>query len=235
MARKKVDLAKFEGKWVNITIRRISLHPKPAETFERLFVKKGKLMLLDETAIKKPGSNLFISVVLDDATEIVGINEMDIVTPAERALARLEFGEPERPQPLQEIRERGKSGITVKLIRSRKDKRVIILRLSGKLSPHEDVGSGLVFMDDLFKTFEIKKPNHKILLLNLAGLVALDAVSIGDIAELYAKAHAQNLEFIICSPNARVKDYLTRTRLVPFWQCYETETDALSALPVQTN
>jgi len=236
MARKKIDLAKFEGKWVWFKIRHYDkLGNVLYDQESKAFVKNGKLMSLNYFAIQTPGLKLFIEVApreTENETEkLIDISEKGgINTPAEKALARLEFGEPPLPAPqleqLQKTLKKTEPGINVKMIKSRKYPGVLILRAFGLHNYNEDPPSR-EFEKNLEAVFE-KKP--KVIILDLGHVKRLDSVERGGLAKFYSECKGKDITLLLCSLHPSVKLVLSITRLDTLMQSYKNEKEALAAL-----
>lgn len=220
MAKKKLDLTEYEGRWVLV-----GFLPDLVADF-RFFVRDGYLMKLIPEVIQMPDQNIFerMGLLLGESITVIKILNP---TPAEEALARVEFGEPLRsskpPSPEKAI---GCSAIEIRLVRPRKYKDVLILRASGLLVPHEDFYSGNRFLLNLQRAF---KSNRKVFLLNMARVKFLDAIAESVLVQFYGECQAKGIKIVLCGLPPQVREKLETAKLISFFPIFKTEKEALAA------
>lgn len=221
MARKKIDLSKFEGKWVLVNI---DPKDKPGVTeWLRLFVKNGQFWELRPLAIQNFGLPLFLEVKPDINEKIKEIESAPRMTPAERVLVRLEFGEPQQPPTT--FKNTGR-GINIKVIKSRKHKGVAILRAFGLHHYNEDPPS-----EEFEHNLEVVFGNNpKTIILDLSRIRRLDAIEISGLVQFYCKCFDRKIKLILCGLQPSVRDKIHFSKLHTIMPSYKTEKKALAAL-----
>lgn len=225
MAQKELDPTKYERKWVLVELAP-KRKPRAAGTL-RLFVSNGQLWELDLPAIQKQGSPIFVKTRMTANGEIKNIQIAPIVTAAEVALERLHFGWPELyapPEPclIPKTSKVHSSSDGVKIIRSRKNKRVLIIRVLRK--SYGDWGAR--FREDLGPALAY---DRKIFLLNLSRLIFLGEEVLGELVVFYKECEKRNVEIILCGLQKKVRERLETTKLITLFPCYETEKEALAS------
>jgi len=100
---------------------------------------------------------------------------------------------------------------------------IIIIDVDGKIV----LGDGDVeikqTVDDL-----VRKGNKKILL-NLAKVPYLDSAGLGEIIRCFTALRRSGGNFRLLSPNQRIVDLLTITKLLNVFDCYDSESTAIKS------
>jgi anti-anti-sigma factor len=121
------------------------------------------------------------------------------------------------------------SGISVTLVKSRKNPDVLMLRASGEFASHECLHCGQDFANNLQKAFT-GEGKRKIFILNLAGVTRLDAIGAGSIASFIRKCQKSDTKLILCTAQGYAKEVLKITKLISCVAYYDTEKEALASL-----
>jgi len=212
--------SRYEGKWVGVDFGH-NTHWEHLTSL-RLLIRNGQLMRLNLQSIHMPGFNLFSK--LDSELESAVISMVTVApTPAERTLERLEFGKSQHADVSQD----GFSGIKVEIVEYPGDKRILILRASGKLVPNEP-SSAKLFLRDLGKAFSSERT---FIILNLLDVPSLDAEAVGDIVWFAKKCGENGKKLFLCYlAQSKVERRLVTSRLDTMWPHYETEEGVTRAI-----
>ncbi len=114
----------------------------------------------------------------------------------------------------------------VKLVQSRKNPEVLILKASGYFCCHESDICGGECLEKLIKAFASGKINF---ILNLAGITVLDAVGVGVLVTFIGKCIASGIKLVWCAARQNVKDKLLVTKLIYVVPYHNTEEEALNS------
>lgn len=114
--------------------------------------------------------------------------------------------------------------INVKLIESRKNTGVLILRASGKFCSHESIACGNEFSKNLNMAFASDRTNF---ILSLAKVEALDAIGLGTLATFIGKCLESDIKLALCSAKPNIEDRLRITRLIFAVPYFQSETRAI--------
>ena len=105
----------------------------------------------------------------------------------------------------------------------RKTGNVIIIDVDGKILLGEGDVEIKQEVDDL-----LKQGNKKILL-NLAKVPYLDSAGLGEIIRCFTALRKSGGNFKLLSPNKRIIDLLTITKLLNVFDCYDNESSAIAS------
>ena len=75
---------------------------------------------------------------------------------------------------------------------------------------------------------ELLKKGNKNVLLNLAKVPYLDSAGLGEIIRCFTALRKSGGDFKLLSPNRRIIDLLTITKLLNVFDCFENESDAVA-------
>lgn len=114
----------------------------------------------------------------------------------------------------------------IKLVESRKNPKVLVLKGSGYFCCHESYDCGQNTLKDLTIALASDRKNF---ILNLAGVTVLDAVGVGVLATFIGKCTESGVKLVWCTARQRVKDKLLETKLIYFLPYYNTEEEALES------
>jgi anti-sigma B factor antagonist len=106
---------------------------------------------------------------------------------------------------------------------TRKISDVIIIDVDGKILLGEGDVEIKQTVDDL-----LKKGHNKILL-NLAKVPYLDSAGLGEIIRCFTALRKSGGNFILLSPNKRIIDLLSITKLLNVFDCYDSESSAIKS------
>ncbi len=106
---------------------------------------------------------------------------------------------------------------------TRKSANVIIIDVEGKIV----LGEGDV---EIKKTVdELLKRGNKNFLLNLARVPYLDSAGLGEIIRCFTALRRSGGNFKLLSPNRRIVDLLTITKLLDVFDTYDNESSAVAS------
>ncbi len=108
---------------------------------------------------------------------------------------------------------------------TRKTGDVVIIDVDGQIL----LGDGDVEIKIAVDDF-LKRGNKKILL-NLANVPYLDSAGLGEIIRCFTALRKSGGDFKLLSPNRRIIDLLTITKLLNVFDCYENESAAIASFP----
>jgi anti-anti-sigma factor len=108
---------------------------------------------------------------------------------------------------------------------TRKAGDVVIIDVDGQIL----LGDGDVEIKMAVDDF-LKRGNKKILL-NLAKVPYLDSAGLGEIIRCFTALRKSGGDFKLLSPNGRIIDLLTITKLLNVFDCYENESAAIASFP----
>jgi anti-sigma B factor antagonist len=100
---------------------------------------------------------------------------------------------------------------------------VIIIDAEGKIL----LGEGDVEIKQAVDDF--LKRGHKKVLLNLAKVPYLDSAGLGEIIRCFTALRKKGGEFKLLSPNKRIVDLLSITKLLDVFDCFDNESSAVSS------
>jgi anti-sigma B factor antagonist len=100
---------------------------------------------------------------------------------------------------------------------------VIVIDVDGKILLGEGDVEIKLAVDDL-----LKQGNKKILL-NLARVPYLDSAGLGEIIRCFTALRRSGGAFKLLSPNKRIIDLLSITKLLNVFDCYDSESSAIAS------
>jgi anti-sigma B factor antagonist len=106
---------------------------------------------------------------------------------------------------------------------TRKAGDVIVIDVDGKILLGEGDVEIKHAVDDLLKQ------GHKKILLNLAKVPYLDSAGLGEIIRCFTALRKSGGHFKLLSPNERIKDLLSITKLMNVFDCYDNESAAITS------
>jgi anti-sigma B factor antagonist len=106
---------------------------------------------------------------------------------------------------------------------TRKIEEVIIIDVDGKIR----LGEGDTEIKQAVDNF-LKRGNKKIIL-NLAKVPYLDSAGLGEIIRCFTTLRKNGGHFKLLSPNKRIVDLLSITKLLNVFDCFESESSAIAS------
>jgi anti-anti-sigma factor len=106
---------------------------------------------------------------------------------------------------------------------TRKAGDVVVIDVDGQILLGDGDVEIKLAVDDL-----LKQGNKKILL-NLAKVPYLDSAGLGEIIRCFTALRKSGGDFKLLSPNRRIIDLLTITKLLNVFDCYENESAAITS------
>ncbi|MBP1624191.1 MAG: anti-anti-sigma factor [Acidobacteria bacterium] len=106
---------------------------------------------------------------------------------------------------------------------TRKAGDVVIIDVEGKIL----LGEGDV---EIKKTVDdLLRKGHKKILLNLAKVPYLDSAGLGEIIRCFTALRKNGGHFRLLSPNKRILDLLSITKLLNVFDCFDNESSAIAS------
>jgi anti-sigma B factor antagonist len=102
---------------------------------------------------------------------------------------------------------------------------VVILQVSGEITYGK--GSDVVLRTTVDTV--IAEGMRK-LILNVSGVTYVDSAGLGQLAQIQTQAGRSQVALRLASLSKRLRELLLATRLLPLFQVYETEAEALASL-----
>jgi len=106
---------------------------------------------------------------------------------------------------------------------TRKAGDVVVIDVDGQILLGDGDVEIKLAVDDLLKQ------GSKKILLNLAKVPYLDSAGLGEIIRCFTALRKSGGDFKLLSPNRRIIDLLTITKLLNVFDCYENESAALAS------
>ncbi len=106
---------------------------------------------------------------------------------------------------------------------TRKAGDIVIIDVDGQILLGDGDVEIKIAVDDLLKK------GSKNILLNLAKVPYLDSAGLGEIIRCFTALRKNGGDFKLLSPNRRIIDLLTITKLLNVFDCYENESAALAS------
>jgi anti-anti-sigma factor len=106
---------------------------------------------------------------------------------------------------------------------TRKAGDIVVIDVDGQILLGDGDVEIKLAVDDL-----LKRGNKKILL-NLAKVPYLDSAGLGEIIRCFTALRKSGGDFKLLSPNRRIIDLLTITKLLNVFDCYENESAAIAS------
>jgi anti-sigma B factor antagonist len=108
-------------------------------------------------------------------------------------------------------------------ISTRKIKDIAILDVDGKIL----LGDGDVEIQNAVE--DLLKGGYKNIILNLSKVPYLDSSGLGEMIRCFTTLRKNGGDFKLLSPNRRIIDLLTITKLLNVFDCYEDESSAVAS------
>ena len=106
---------------------------------------------------------------------------------------------------------------------TRKTGDVVVIDVDGQILLGDGDVEIKIAVDDLLKQ------GSKKILLNLAKVPYLDSAGLGEIIRCFTALRKSGGDFKLLSPNRRIIDLLTITKLLNVFDCYENESAAIAS------